>query len=47
MLGQPFLGLTSALKMEAVYSSKLLQLNRQCLELLIGLLVGHSHLKEH
>jgi len=43
MLGQHFLGLTSALKMEAV-CSKLLEQNRHCLEPLIGLLVGHSHL---
>jgi len=47
MLGLHTLGLTSALKMEAVCSSKLLDLNRHCLELLIGLLVGNSHLIEH
>lgn len=46
MLGHRSLGLTSALKMEEV-CSKLLELNRHCLELLIGLLVGYSHLKEH
>lgn len=42
MPGEPFQGLTSALKIEAVSSSILLELNRCWLKHLIGLLVGHS-----